>query len=290
MSPCLHILLPVHNRRETTLQFVAALHQQTAPDFHLVVIDDGSADGTAEAIRAAWPAVDVIRGEGAWWWAGSLDQGCRFLARGGAADDDVLLFINDDVEIAPTFLETARAEFASLRDTLLLARQRDATTGAEIDRGGGVRADLRRLRFAAAATDAEINCLPTRGLFLRWRDLRRAGGFRPERLPHYLSDYEFTLRAARSGLRLQVARDAELRVRLEQTGRSVANLFREGRRGRFRLLFSRRFKDNPLTWSAFVSLAVPPARRPWLWLKIWLNFLRTAARCLYTPRTRADVG
>lgn len=289
MNARLHILLPVHNRLVTTRRFVEALRGQTWRGFRLVLIDDGSTDGTAAAVRVAWPDVEVVTGDGSWWWAGSLERGCQHLASTGVADEDVLLLINDDVELGPAFLERALAELAPLRDTLLLARQMDAATGAEIDHGGGVHADLAQLRFSAARTAAEINCLPTRGLFLRWRDLRRAGGFRPQRLPHYLSDYEFTLRAARQGLNLWVAREAGLRVHTEQTGHSLANLFCNRRAGRFRLLFSPRFKDNPITWSAFVSLAVPPGRRPFLWLKIWLNFLLTVARCLYKPIQRAEV-
>jgi GT2 family glycosyltransferase len=288
MNERLHILLPVHNRRETTVAFVAALRGQTWREFHLVLIDDGSTDGTADAVRALWPAVEIVSGEGDWWWAGSLEQGCRRLASSGVADEDVVLISNDDVTIAPDFLERGLAEITQVRDTLLLARQRDAATGEEIDRGGGVRADLRRLRFAAARTDDEINCMPTRGLFLRWRDLQRAGGFRSERLPHYLSDYEFTLRASLRGLKLRVAREAAVGVQTQRTGRSLANLFGERRGDRFRLLFSPRYKDNPLTWSAFVGLAVSPARRPFLWLKIWLNFLLTVARCVYRPVQRAE--
>ncbi len=283
MNERLHILLPVHNRRATTVAFVEALRAQTRREFRLVLIDDGSTDGTAAAVRAVWPEVDVVTGEGNWWWAGSLEQGCRRLAATGVADDDVLLLINDDVTIAVDFLERGLAEFVETRDTLLLARQRDAATGAEIDRGGGVTADLANLRFAAARDDGEINCFPTRGLFLRWRDLRRTGGFRPERLPHYMSDYEFTLRAGRCGLKLRVARATTVGVQRQRTGRSLANLFQERRADRWRLLFSPRYKDNPLTWTAFVSLAVPPGRRPWLWLKIWLNFLRTVGRCAYRP-------
>jgi len=277
------ILLPVHNRREITVRFVEALGRQTWRDFQLVLIDDGSTDGTADAVRAAWPATQVLTGTGQWWWGGSLDQGCQHLRRTGVVADDILVLMNDDVVIGPDFLEQALAEFAQTRDTLLLARQMDARTGAEIDHGGGVRADLREMRFVAATRSEEINCLPTRGLFLRWRDLERAGGFRPAHLPHYLSDYEFTIRAQQRGLQLKVARTASLGVRTEQSGRSLQNLFAEPRTRRFGLIFSQRFKDNPVTWSAFVWLAVPWPRKPYLWLKIWVHFLVVAVRCAVRP-------
>ena len=114
-------------------------------------------------------------------------------------------------------------------------------------------------------------------------DFERVGGFRPERLPHYLSDYEFTLRARRAGLQLRIARHAAIGVHPERTGDSLATLYSHPRAARFRLLFSPRYKDNPVTWTQFASLASPPARRPWLWFKIWANFLRTAVRCAIVP-------
>jgi GT2 family glycosyltransferase len=285
----LFILLPVHNRRETTVRFVESLGRQTWQDFKLILIDDGSTDGTALAVRKLRQDVVVISGTGSWWWAGSLDQGCRHLARTGVVDGDVLLLINDDVEIGPDFLAHALAELADQPDTLLLARQTDAATGEEIDHGGGVKADLAQMRFAAAERPDEINCLPTRGLFLRWRDFQRTGGFCPQSLPHYLSDYEFTIRAGRHGLRLAVARTAALGVRPEQSGRSLKNLFSAPRARRFRLIFSRRYKDNPVTWSAFVWRVAAPARKPYLWLKIWTHFLVTATRALFRPVEEIEV-
>jgi GT2 family glycosyltransferase len=286
MGVALHILLPVHNRCATTVRFVKALGRQTRQDFRLVLIDDGSTDGTAQAVRALLGNVDVLSGDGTWWWSGSLDQGCRHVAKSGVSDEDVLLLINDDVDIEPAFLEQALQELQSLHETLLLARQIDASSGTEIDFGGGVHADLAHLRFTPARHPADINCLPTRGLFMRWRDMTRTGGFRPEILPHYLSDYEFTLRARRAGLSLRIAQTATVRIRTEQTGRSLANLYFERRAQRFRMLFSPRFKDNPITWSRFVGLAAAPARRPFLWLKIWLHFLVVAVRCGYMPVCR----
>ena len=220
----LYILLPVHNRREITLRFVEALTCQTWREFHLVLIDDGSSDGTAAAVKLLWPAAEVITGNGNWWWAGCLDQGCKYLARHGIAEDDILVLMNDDVMMGAEFFEQAIDEFRTTKDTLFLARQVDLSTHCEIDHGGGIRVDLNQLRFHAASRPAEINCMPTRGLFLRWRDMCRIGGFHPKYLPHYLSDYEFTLRAQRKGLHLRVARIASLGVRTDQSGQSIENL------------------------------------------------------------------
>ena len=44
MKPCLYILLPVHNRREITRDFIDYLEAQTWQNYHLVLIDDESTD------------------------------------------------------------------------------------------------------------------------------------------------------------------------------------------------------------------------------------------------------
>ena len=70
--PELYILLPVHNRRETTRRFLECLRAQTFQDYHLLLIDDGSTDGTAEMAREFISTLTVLGGSGDWWWAGSL--------------------------------------------------------------------------------------------------------------------------------------------------------------------------------------------------------------------------
>jgi glycosyltransferase involved in cell wall biosynthesis len=81
MNPCIYILLPVHNRREITKVFIDCLEAQTWQNYHLVLIDDGSTDGTEQVVRERVENLTVIRGNGNWWWAGCLQQGFNFLKK-----------------------------------------------------------------------------------------------------------------------------------------------------------------------------------------------------------------
>ena len=45
------IVIPTYQRREIVSRSVTALNRQSFRDFEVVVVDDGSSDGTARALR-----------------------------------------------------------------------------------------------------------------------------------------------------------------------------------------------------------------------------------------------
>ena len=274
MSGRIYILLPVHNRRAVTASFIACLKAQTFSNYHLVLIDDGSTDGTAEMVRESIPSATVLRGKGDWWWAGSLQRGLDWLQQENVSDEAVVLFTNDDVQFGPDYLERAARFMATKKGTLVLSRTRDSTTGNINETG--VTADLRRLTFRISESPESINCLPTRGLFVHWKDVKKIGGFRPTLLPHYLSDYEYTIRAHRLGLRCETTSELVITSNEETTGyREIKEKSLKNALGR---LFSRKASGNPVYWTSFILLTVP-----FLWvvpglLRVWVGGARSFAR------------
>jgi len=79
--PEMYILLPVHNRRKLTQAFLECLSLQSFIDYHLVVIDDGSRDGTDDMVRQLMPNATILTGNGDLWWAGSLQSASSGYAR-----------------------------------------------------------------------------------------------------------------------------------------------------------------------------------------------------------------
>jgi len=74
MTMDLAVLMAAHNRRDTTLLCLRSLFEGRLDNVHLSVtlVDDGSNDGTADAIRLQFPSVAIIHGDGTLFWSRAM--------------------------------------------------------------------------------------------------------------------------------------------------------------------------------------------------------------------------
>jgi GT2 family glycosyltransferase len=96
--PRASVVIPTWNGRDLLLHALAALERQTFGDFEVVVVDNASTDGTAEAVRARHSHVRIV----------ALPQNVGFAAgvnRGiEASRGEVVVLLNNDTEAAPGWL------------------------------------------------------------------------------------------------------------------------------------------------------------------------------------------
>ena len=113
-TPAISIILPTFNRRDTLGRAIDSIRQQSFADWELIVVDDGSTDGTAESLAGIDPRVRVVRQE---------NQGC-YAARNagiGLARGRLITFMDSDDAWLPHHLEIAIGFFrASPGDHVLL--------------------------------------------------------------------------------------------------------------------------------------------------------------------------
>lgn len=153
--PAIAVLMTCHNRRELTLACVETLRAQ--PEFecrNLFLVDDGSSDGTGDAVRAACPEARVIEGDGSLFWNGGMRLAWDE-AKASGQPFEFYLWLNDDVRLAPDAISmlVADADTTVPRGgaVIVVAATSDPETGA-ITYGGQRRPEpARPLRMSLVA-------------------------------------------------------------------------------------------------------------------------------------------
>jgi GT2 family glycosyltransferase len=106
--PSIAVLLTCYNRKDKTLQCLDALYAQQGLniDFELEVflVDDGSTDGTAEAIKIGFLNVNVIKGNGNLFWNRGMHLAWQTAAT--TRDFDYYLWLNDDTFLFDNAVQT----------------------------------------------------------------------------------------------------------------------------------------------------------------------------------------
>ncbi len=127
MAPRVSVIVATRNRRRLLARAVASVDRQRHRDFEVIVVDDGSDDGTIEWLRAQRPQdclVEHDRPRGA---AASRNDGLA-QARG-----EIIAFLDDDDVWHPEYLETQIAQLDSDH-----AVEMSTTGHVEVDRAGRV--------------------------------------------------------------------------------------------------------------------------------------------------------
>ena len=118
MPAKIFVIVPVFNRKLYTEAFLRCMRQQTFKNFQIIVVDDGSTDGTSEMILQHFKEVELLCGNGNLWWTGAVNVGIQH-ALGQALDTDAFFVINNDLEVDPDYLEILHRLYQSMPKTLI---------------------------------------------------------------------------------------------------------------------------------------------------------------------------
>jgi GT2 family glycosyltransferase len=276
-------VVPVHNRWEQTRRCLDNLAAQTHRNLRIVLVDDGSTDGTREFVMRDHPEVIVLEGDGTLWWAGGVNRGVEYSLREASADD-FLLILNNDLSFGPDFVTDLCRESAGLGRAALVAISVDAHTGALVDTGYLV--DWKNVRIVPAhgriegSSPPEPDAFTTRGLLLPVAVASAAGKLREKELPHYLSDLEYTLRIRELGLPIFRSRRVTAFLDTSTSGIHVAPGTRSTWRDIRDHLFDYRSPSNIVHWMRFLRIRCPKKYLPRWILSILVSEAKFAVKAI----------
>jgi GT2 family glycosyltransferase len=241
------VVVPVHNRREITLHFLQQMLNITPPEAKtdLIVIDDGSTDGTSDAIRLQYPDVIVLHGDGNLWWTGAVKMGALFAMQ---KNYDAVLIMNDDLELDKDFLvellKVAGLYPDALVSSIKLNRQNNGKEQI-ITAGFRVTGMLKETEILHADEPyrrdmkevLECDQLTGSSLLIPVNVFHQIGTFDEKNFPHGYGDFEFTRRASLAGFKCLVA--TRSRVYTEYNSNyTLRYLIRSSRKDYLKNLFS----------------------------------------------------
>lgn len=204
----LAILICCYNRREKTLTCLQGVYEQNIPS-DVYLVDDGSTDGTSDAVKERFPAVKILKSDGSLFWGGAMR-----LAFGEAqkVGYDYYVWLNDDIELVPNALSHLLETYQELKanekpDSIVVGTLRDRDSG-KATYGGTVR--LRKwhpIKFVVLEPgDRPLECETMNGncTLIPHAVVEKVGNIDPA-LTHRRGDFDYGLRARQLGCSIWVA-------------------------------------------------------------------------------------
>lgn len=265
-----YVILPVHNRKAVTLKCLAHLKEQGDLNaYHIIVIDDGSTDGTSQAIASQYPTVHLLKGDGNLWWTGAIKLGMEYAVSKGSR---YCVWLNDDTLPEANSIRSLIEHCDKHPKTIAAANVLDPHTHKP-SYGGVIRQKLKILPIFANKQSVFCNGLSGNLVCIN-SDLISAIGYPNNRLsPHYYGDVIYTHCAQFAGYQLVLLHDAVAYckddhepIRWFHSDQAFTEIFKE----RFRIKSPHYWKAHLAYYISFLGAAGVAIYFYEAWLKLIL--------------------
>jgi len=228
-DPSVAIILLNWNGGEDTLACLASLKSVDYPDFKVLVVDNGSTDGSLNAIRGHFPEIVVLE----------LGQNLGFVQGNNIGLEwaigqgfDFALLLNNDTWVSSEFLTSLAAALraddrvAAAGPTIYYADQPDViwSAGGEIDWKRG-RTFMRNMderdHGQLGGAPREVDFVTGCALLVRLEVVRRIGLLDPRFFAYY-EETEWCLRMGRAGYRILHVPSARIWHRITPQAREAS--------------------------------------------------------------------
>ncbi|MDB5287254.1 MAG: glycosyltransferase family 2 protein [Mucilaginibacter sp.] len=204
------VLLTCYNRKYKTLTFLHSLIDQFGfkrlqADIYL--LDDGSTDGTAAAVKKEFPFVNIINGTGSLFWAGGMLTIWKYAITQKVYD--LFLLFNDDVILLEDSVERLMATYMEGKSngTILIGSTLSPVSNQLSYGGSSLYKSNRAAYYSVKPHDSEtLPCqLGNANILLVDKFTVERIGLFSNMYTHYLADFDYTLTAFRNGVDVLIA-------------------------------------------------------------------------------------
>lgn len=233
------VLIPVFNHLEFTkkcLQNLDSMLKASAVESHfpIVIVDDGSSDGTSDWIRKHFPKIELLQGTGNLWWSGGINKGARHALE--KMKCDYVLLWNNDIQVDESYFLNCLKLIDSYDEGTILGSKIYANTerstiwsmgGYFNPRNGKTGMHAYMVPESSIYQQArEVDWITGMGTVVPAHIIKTIGYWDAENFPQYHGDTEFTYRAKLNGFRNIISPDLVIWNDISNTGLSHQDRFR----------------------------------------------------------------
>src|SRR3972149_12101418 len=102
-NPKVAIIVLNWNGKNDTLECLASIDKMDYPSIYVILVDNGSQDGSVAAIQRKFPEVMIVETKSNLGFAGGNNMGIRYALRNGA---EYVLVLNNDTIVDPQLIKS----------------------------------------------------------------------------------------------------------------------------------------------------------------------------------------
>jgi GT2 family glycosyltransferase len=210
------IVFPVFNGLNYTKTCLRSLFEQIGTNdslevmFEVVVVDDGSTDGTSQWITDHFPNVHLLNGNGNLWWSGGINKAIEYGLN--HIHTDYFIWWNNDILPATNYFDAVKTLLKThptdtiIGSKIFLAQLPDVvwSMGGLFDPKTGQKSMVGSNQKDSHSLNNQIPCdwLTGMGTITHNTVYRNIGLLDERNFPQYHGDSDFTFRAKKAGYRI----------------------------------------------------------------------------------------
>ena len=216
----IYILIPVFNRLNLTKSCIESIKgNEKDLGLKIILVDDGSSDGTSEWVQTYYPEITILQGTGSLFWGGAIHYGVEYILK-ICNPNDYVLFVNNDVLLAEnTIRELVNFSEEKNRQVVVGSLALDPINKEKVIKSGTIvkswYLNWTRHVFIGQTIDSlygeeskEVDFLTGRCLLHPVEVFLKAGNYDSSSFRHYGGDDEFSMRVKKFGIKAYICTSA----------------------------------------------------------------------------------